>query len=89
MSLYVPPVVFGKNPQDNTPRRWNFFGQQGWWSVPATWFCRQNSDGTITASPNADFSKPNYDVLRNIDGYFVFWSAGLNSQAGLMSPAQH
>ena len=62
MSLYVPPVVFGKNPQDNTPRRWNFFGQQGWWSVPATWFCRQNSDGTITASPNADFSKPNYDV---------------------------
>ena len=88
MSLYVPPTVFGKNPIDLTPQRWNFLGQQGWWRVPLGWFTRQNTNGTITASPNADFSIPNYDVQINNDGYMVFFSAGLNSQAGLMSPAQ-
>lgn len=87
MSLYVAPTVFGKS-TDTTPVRWNFLGQQGWWRVPLGWFTRQNADGTITASPNKDFSGYNYDVLINNDGYMVFFSATLNSQAGLMSPAQ-
>jgi hypothetical protein len=89
MSLYVPPVVFGKNLMDTVPQRWNFFGQPGWWSVPTQYFTRRNSDGTITASPNADFSNPTYDVKINNDGYMVFFSCGLNMYAGLMSPAQH
>jgi hypothetical protein len=86
MALYVPPVVFGKS-YDFTPKRWNYLGQQGWWSVPCGWFMRQNADGTLTASPNSDFSLPNYDVKINNDGYGVFFDAGRNTQAGLMGPA--
>ena len=86
---YVPPIVFGKSPWDKTPQQWNFLGQQGWWRVPLAWFTRQNADGTITASPNSDFSNPNFDVLVNNDGYMVFQDLGRNTQAGLMSPAQH
>jgi hypothetical protein len=85
---YTPPTVFGKNPNDTVPQQWNFLGQQGWWRVPLAWFCRQNANGTITASPNSDFSAPTYDVLVNIDGYMVFQDLGRSTQAGLMSPAQ-
>jgi hypothetical protein len=87
MALYVPPIVFGKSPWDTSPVPWNFLGQQGWWKVPLGWFTRQNADGTITASPNSNFSAPLYDVLVNIDGYMVFQSLSLSSQAGLLGPA--
>ena len=80
MSLYIPPVVFGKYPWEIHPQRWNFLGATGtdvmWYKVPLGWFTRQNADGTITASPNSDFSAPTYDVLVNIDGYMVFQTAG-------------
>ena len=82
------PIIFGKHPCDVVPQRWSFLGQQGWWRVPLGWFARQNADGTITASPNADFSNPTYDCKVNIDGYMVFQDLGRNTQAGLMSPAQ-
>lgn len=80
MSLYIKPVVFGKSPGDIYPQRWNFLGATGtdvmWYKVPLGWFTRQNSDGTITASPNSDFSAPTYDILTNVDGYMVFQTAG-------------
>ena len=71
---YQQPVVFGKNPTDLTPSRWNFLGQQGWFRVPLGWFARRNQDGTLTASPTNDFSGPKYDVQINNDGYMVFQS---------------
>jgi len=83
------PHIFGKSPWDNTPTQWNFLGQIGWWRVPLNWFTRRNDDGTITASPNSDFSNPTYDVQVNNDGYMVFQDLGRSTQAGLMSPAQH
>lgn len=89
MSLYVPPVVFGVNPTDTAPQRWNYYGMQGWWRLPTRWFARRNADGTLTGSPNSDFSKPTFDLKVNNDGYLVFFSCGLNTYAGLMSPAQH
>jgi hypothetical protein len=76
VSRYVPPIVFGKHPMDVVPQRWNFLGQQGWWRVPLGWYARQNVDGTITASPNQDFSNPTYDCQVNIDGYMVFFTLG-------------
>jgi len=84
--LNQKPCIFGKSPWDTVPQRWNFLGQQGWYRVPLAWFCRRNSDGTITASPNADFSQPTYDVLTNIDGYMVFQSLGLSTQDGWLEP---
>ena len=87
MALYVPPRVFGKSPWDVNPVQWNFLGQQGWWKLPLGWFARQNADGTITGSPNADFSPPVYDILINIDGYAVFQDLGRSTQAGLLGPA--
>jgi hypothetical protein len=87
MSVYVPPTVFGASPGDTTPQRWNFLGQQGWWRVPLAWFTRNNGDGTITASPNSNFSAPTYDVRINNDGYMVFWDTGRNTISGLSGPA--
>lgn len=87
MALYVPPCVFGKSPWDNTPMQWTFLGQQGWWRVPLAWFTRQNSDGTISASPNSTFSPPLYDVVIDISGYMVFQDLGRSTQAGLLGPA--
>ena len=82
------PCIFGKNPNDLTPQRWNFLGQPGWWRVPLGWFARREANGCITASPNSDFSNPTYDCQINNDGYMVFFDLGRNTQAGLMSPAQ-
>lgn len=86
---YQAPTVFGKNPTDTVPQRWNFLGQAGWWRVPLAWFTKQDEDLNIWASPNEDFSKPLYRVLVNNDGYMVFQDLGRSTQAGLMSPAQH
>ena len=84
----VEPRIFGKSPHDTVPQQWNFLGMQGWYRVPLGWYARRNEDGTITASPNADFTPPLYDVLTNIDGYMVFQDLGRSTKAGLMSPAQ-
>jgi hypothetical protein len=87
--MKVAITVFGKNPNDTVPQKWNFLGQQGWWRVPLGWYTRREDNGNITASPNADFTPPLYDVMTNIDGYMVFQDLGRNYQAGLLSPAQH
>jgi hypothetical protein len=83
------PQVFGKIPWDNTPVQWSLNGQQGWWRLPNAWFARRNEDGTMTGSPNADFSSPCYDLILDVSGYLVFQDLGRSTQAGLMSPAQH
>src|SRR5208282_2685601 len=70
------PYVFGTHPCDVVPQAWNFLGMPGWFRVPLGWFARQNQDGTITASPNSDYSAPTYDCQVNIDGYMVFFTLG-------------
>ena len=84
MSQYTAPIVFGKYPNDLTPAPATFFGQLGWWTVPLGWFCRRESNGNITASPNSDFSKPTYDVLVDISGTMVFFDCGRNTQSGYL-----
>jgi|WetSurMetagenome_2_1015567.scaffolds.fasta_scaffold658338_2 hypothetical protein len=85
---YVAPTVFGRYPNDVVPQRWNYQGMPGWWRVPFGWYVRSNEDGTVTASPNYDFTPPLYDVKTNIDGYMVFQDLGRSTKAGEMSPAQ-
>lgn len=66
-------IVFGDNSWDMTPQPWNFYGQTGtWYSVPLGWKVRTNDNGTMTASPNEDFSRPTYDAVLNVDGTLVF-----------------
>ena len=77
---YCLPIVFGKSPWDTTPTPTNYQGLVGWYIVPKAWFCRQNADGTITTSPNQDFSNPTFDVKVDTDGYMKFQSMGLNAQ---------
>jgi hypothetical protein len=77
---YCQPPIFGKSPWDLTPRPTNYQGCTGWRIVPCGWFTRRNADGTITASPNADFSAPNYDVKTDTDGYMKFFSMGIIAQ---------
>ena len=63
--------VFGYHPNDLTPRRYNFGGMRGWFTVPLGWSLRWGN-GQWEASPNADFSKPLYMCELNDDGYLVF-----------------
>ena len=76
---YTPPTIFGKSPNDITPIPTNYQGLTNWYQVPLGWFTRRNEDGTITASPNADFSKPTYDVKTDTDGYMKFQDLGFNA----------
>jgi hypothetical protein len=73
-----PPTIFGKS-YNTVPIATNFQGLSGWYIVPGGWFCRQNADGTITASPNSDFSSELYDVKVDADGFMKFqnllWNA--------------
>jgi hypothetical protein len=71
---------FGKS-TDTVPQPSNFLGQAGWYQVPCGWFARQNADGTISASPNSDFSKPVYDVKVDQDGYMKFYSCMFDAMA--------
>jgi hypothetical protein len=66
-------IIFGDNSGDVIPQPYSFYGQYGtWFSVPLGWKVRTNENGTMTASPNADFSTPTYDAVLNIDGTLVF-----------------
>lgn len=64
----------------------NFFGQAGWWTVPTSWACRTNPDGTIQVSPNADFSKPVYAVKINQVGEMCFFDMMRNLRSGNLRP---
>lgn len=61
----------------------SFWGQSGWYLVPTTWFARTNSNGTITASPNSDFSSSVYDAVINESGYMVFQDLMASRQSGI------
>jgi hypothetical protein len=82
MGVYKKPSVFGKS-YNFTPTQSSYQGMNGWWIFPNGWFVRRNEDGTITGSPNSDFSLPNYDLKVDIDGYFKFQDLGLNSCSAL------
>jgi len=77
--IYTPPCVFGKS-FNVTPTPSNYQGLQGWYQVPCGWFCRRNDDGTISASPNKDFSNPLYDVKVDTDGYMKIQNLMWNAQ---------
>ena len=78
MGAYQKPWVFGKS-YNLTPTPTAYQGLTNWYIVPNGWFVRQNEDGTRTASPNADFSNPTYDVKTDTDGFMKFQSMGLNA----------
>lgn len=72
MERPTPTRTFGKS-YDFRPQPSNYQGMQGWYQVPGGWFARRNEDGTISASPNSDFSNPVYDVKIDIDGFMKFF----------------
>lgn len=72
---YVPPQIWNKS-TDFSPLPTNFLGQTGWLQFPNGWFARRNEDGTMTGSPNADFSEPCYDLKLDLDGYLKYIDMG-------------
>jgi hypothetical protein len=76
---YVAPCVFGKS-YDTTPTPTQYQGLTNWYVIPLGWVCRRNDDGTMTASPNKDFSNPTFDVKIDTDGFMKFQSMGYNAQ---------
>jgi hypothetical protein len=72
------PIIFGKT-IGGYPTPTNYQGLTNWYQVPNSWFCRRNANGTVSASPNQDFSSPVYDVKTDSDGYMkiqdLFWNA--------------
>lgn len=78
--------TFGVNPDDTTPKQYSFWGQSGWWTVPTQWYVRTDEDRQIWASPNSDFSAPEYACKTNVDGVLVFFDEYRNAIAGLSGP---
>lgn len=77
-------VIFGQNPNDTVPQAYSFWGQPGWWILPTQWFVRVNADGTLTGSPNEDFSTPTYELKTTPDGYMVFQDLMRSKEAGII-----
>lgn len=76
-------TIFGDNSSDMTPKPYNYWGMSGFFSVPLGWKVRSNADGSLTASPNPDFTNPTYDVAINSDGTYVFQDMLLSRQLGI------
>ncbi len=77
-------IIFGQNPCDTIPQPYSFLGQPGWWTLPMQWHVRTNSDTSVTASPNADFSTPTYEIKTTPDGYMVFQDLMRSKVAGII-----
>lgn len=65
----ITPVTFGRNFTDE-PANTTVSGQPGWFTLPRQWYTRAFDGGTnqLIASPNADFSAPNYLCVLADDG---------------------
>ena len=80
----------------DSPVHHGFYGQSGWWSVPAgrSWYMVTDSQGRVWASPNAitltagvASGSPLFACELDADGTYVFQDMMANRQLGIDSPA--